>query len=225
MFVFGCPIASERKYSSYAGPSIAAVREPDSRVYELRDQDSIFTAYNDVLALAAADPELEGVVLMHEDLEIADPGFLDKLRAELADPDVWIVGAIGGRGVTKPAWWACYEWIGHVFWNNNPGAERSRDVERFKVVASGRYPESAEVDMLDGLLLVLSPEAARTIAFDESLGPGFHLYDSDICLQARSRGKKVRTAPLALVHHTSGDLSDPPAYARAHAKLAAKWGL
>lgn len=225
MFVFGCPIGSELKYSRYAGPSIRAVREPDSRVYELRGQNSIFSAYNDVLVAAAEEPDLEGVVLMHEDLEIPDPGFLDKLRAELADPDVWIVGAIGGRGITKPAWWTCYEWVGHVFWNNNPGAERSTDVERFKVVASGRYPESAEVDMLDGLLLVLSAEAARTLRFDESLGPGFHLYDSDICLQARARGKKVRTAPLALVHHTGGDLADPASYARAHARLAAKWRL
>ena len=225
MFVFGCPIGSEEKFARYAGPSIDAVREPDSLVVELRDQSSIFEAYNQVLELATEEPQLEGVVLLHEDLEIDDSAFLEKLRQTFADPEVWIAGAIGGHGVNAPTWWGCDGWVGQVLWDPAPLSRRPRRRSRMQPIAAKGTPRSADVDMLDGLLLVLSAEAARALRFDESLGPGFHQYDSDICLQARARAKRVRVEPLDVIHHTFSNLADPQSYARAHARMAHKWGL
>ena len=52
-----------------------------------------------------------------------------------------------------------------------------------------RGPPPAEVDTLDGQLLVLSPWAVRNVRFDESLLLG-HGYDLDFCLQVRAAGRK-----------------------------------
>ena len=77
--------------------------------------------------------------------------------------------------------------------------------------------------MLDGLCLVLSPWAIQHLRFDESAFDGFHGYDSDICLQARAAGRRVRVTDLPLMHHTHGGYGDAAAYARASAAFAAKW--
>lgn len=178
-----------------------------------------------MLRAARTAHELEGVVLLHQDTEILDARFLDKLREEFADPDVWLAGVIGGLGVRKPAWWESYVWCGRVLWDPHPERGRSGHSRGLKKIEAPNGELPADADMLDGLLLVLSAGAARALSFDERLGPGFHGYDSDICLQARSRGKRVRVCDLDVVHHTPGDLSSPEPYRRAHVALATKWGL
>ncbi len=226
MFVFGCPISSEEMFSRRAGPSIAAMAEPDSKVMELRGYNSIFVAYNDVLAAAREEPELEGVVLMHQDVEIVDSKPLDKLRRQFEDPDVWIVGVIGGRGVRAPVWWGAEKWEGAVVENPYPEFADEVPTEARKLIQGKKPRFPAEVDMLDGLFLALSPRAARELLFDERLGPSFHCYDSDICLQARARGGKVTVCDIDLVHHSSGGLSGHQAeYAVSHQAVARKWGL
>lgn len=226
MFVFGCPIGSERAYERFAGPSLAGLAEPDSRLIELRDRDSIFTAYNEVLLTARREPGLEGVVLVHQDVEITDPRLLAKLRAEFADPSVWIAGAIGGRGVRGPAWWGAEQWRGRVLENPYPELGTGLRERELKTIAAADPELPADVDLLDGLLLALSPAAVGELLFDERLGPSFHCYDSDICLQARARGGRVRAIELGLVHHSAGGLSgQAPAYAASHEAVARKWEL
>jgi GT2 family glycosyltransferase len=59
-----------------------------------------------------------------------------------------------------------------------------------------------EVDAVDGILLVLSPWAARELRFDEAFSQVFHGYDVDLCFQARERGRRVIVEQLEVVHHT-----------------------
>jgi hypothetical protein len=69
----------------------------------------------------------------------------------------------------------------------------------------------------------MSPWAVRELSFDESLGR-LHGYDLDICMQARSKGKKVVTTDLRVVHHHSLDLiGDQEGWIAAHIKVAEKW--
>ncbi len=124
----------------------------------------------------ADEPDIEGLVLLHEDVTIESAAFIAAIRTELADPDVAVVGAIGALRPASLRWW------------QGEGRGRVRDSTGLVDFGGGRH----DVDVLDGLCLVLSPWAIQHLRFDESAFDGFHGYDSDICLQARAAGKRVR---------------------------------
>jgi hypothetical protein len=162
-------------------------------------------------------------VLLHQDVEIADPGFSAKVRQALADPDVAIAGCAGAVGVRSLAWWE-----GSVTW--------ASVTQRYEEFGGGEVPGiswreespppytgTGEVDVVDGCLLALSPWAVGNLRFDESIGRA-HGYDVDICLQARAAGKKVVTENLRVVHHHSLDLlPDPEEWIQTYVALAEKW--
>ena len=49
--------------------------------------------------------DLEALVLVHQDAELVDDDFCDRVRAALADPEVAIAGCAGAIGVRSLAWW------------------------------------------------------------------------------------------------------------------------
>jgi SAM-dependent methyltransferase len=207
MIAFGVCVGDQDTFLRVAAPSIARVAEPDSPLADSTDNTSIFTAYNEVLDAFAGRDGLEALVLMHEDVEIRDPDFLAKVRAALADPEVAVLGVIGARGVRSLAWWE--------------GDARGRCDETRGLVDHGGGCH--DVDVVDGLLLVLSPWAVRTLRFDEGRFDGFHGYDADLCLQARCAGKRVRVVDVDVRHHTKGGLGDVASYQRSDAAFVAKW--
>lgn len=207
MLAYGVCVGSEEKYQTCARPGLRAFAAPDAPVAECRDADSIFSAYNQVLDAFADKSELEGLVLLHEDVEIRDPAFEAKVREALADETVAVVGVIGARSVTSLAWWE--------------GEGRGRCAETRGTVDFGAWED--DVDVVDGLLLVLSPWAVRTLRFDEDAFCGFHGYDADICFQARAAGRRVRVVDVDLFHHTKGGYGDTVAYQAADATFKAKW--
>src|SRR5262245_4649360 len=105
MIVFGTAVSDLDAYEKYAAPGISLAREPDSVVIRHQSMDSLFRNYNIVLAEAARLDHLEAVVLLHQDAEIVDPDFCDKVRRALSEPDVAIVGCAGALGVRSIAWW------------------------------------------------------------------------------------------------------------------------
>jgi hypothetical protein len=207
MIAFAVCVGSEEKYRRYAAPGIRLACEPDSIVAEVTTTESIFSAYNEVLEALAPRQDLEALVLLHEDTEIVDTAFCEKLRARLAQPGVAVVGAIGARGVTSLAWWE--------------GKGYGRAIETRGVVDFGGG--SHDVDSVDGLLMALSPWAVRELRFDEQSFTGFHGYDADICFQARAAGRRVVVEELALVHHTKGGYGDLEAFKRCDSAFRAKW--
>ncbi len=66
---------------------------------------SLFRNYNLLLDLAGDYDELEALALVHQDAEIIDTDFCDKVREALDDPDVAVVGCAGAIGVQGIAWW------------------------------------------------------------------------------------------------------------------------
>lgn len=209
MIAFAACVGSEEKFRSFAQPGLRLACEPDSLVAEVTTDSSIFSAYNEVLDALAPREDLEALVLLHEDLEIVDSDFCAKLRRRLAEPDVAVAGVVGATGVTSLAWWE--------------GRGRGRCLESRGLVdfGGGRH----DVDTVDGLMLVLSPWAARNLRFDEETFTGFHGYDADICFQARAAGKRVVVDEIAVVHHTKGGYGDREAYAACDRAFRAKWGL
>ncbi len=207
MIAFAACVGSADKYRRYALPGLRLAAERDSMIAEVTTDSSIFAAYNEVLEAFAERPDLEALVLLHEDTEIVDAGFCAKLRRRLEDPAVAVVGVVGARGVTSLAWWE-----GHAF---------GRVAETRGAVDFGGG--SHDVDTVDGLLLALSPWAVRHLRFDAERFSGFHAYDADICFQARAAGKRVVVDELAVFHHTKGGYGDVDAYGRADETWKAKW--
>jgi GT2 family glycosyltransferase len=220
---FGCVIGDEGQYRRWALPGIETIAEEDTVIAVRRDQDCIFAAYNDILDELGAREDLEAVVLLHQDLEIADPGFMAKLRAALASGNVAIAGVIGGCGTGGKPWWQCERIVGSFGWDwlMDPAREAIFDPATFWVEYGMR---EGPVDVVDGCLIALSGWAARSLRFDEALAPGFHGYDIDICMQARSNGYGVRVADLHIVHHNDAALPDAVEFAEACVAVRRKWG-
>ena len=209
MIAFGICIGSEEKYERCALPGLTRTAEPDAPVAESTGNRSILTAYNEILDAFADRDDLEALVLLHEDVELRDADFNDKVRRALSDPAVAVLGAVGARAVPGLEWWQgegvgrCDETRGTIEFGEREGL----------------------VDAVDGLLLVLSPWAVRHLRFDEETFSGFHAYDLDLCFQARAAGREVRVVDVDLFHHTKGGFGDEVGFRLADAAFRAKWSL
>jgi len=225
LIAFGAAVSEEETFRNYALASARRAAGPSAPVLPMRGYDSIFRAYNDILDTVAWEPGFEGVVLMHQDVEITDPEFLHKVRRRLAEPGVGVLGVIGGKGIHSIAWWLCDEPYGEVGWNwLSPDEEHRRELFNPELFRLASTPGPADVDAVDGLLLALSPWAAQNLRFDESLGPGFHGYDVDICFQALHHAKRVVIEPLDVIHHHNPlTMPDRRPWMRAQIAFAAKW--
>lgn len=221
MIAFGSSITRPEDYRRYAEPGIRRAAEPDSEVDALEAIGSIFRSYNLLLDNAAAREDLEALVLVHQDAEILDPDLCAKARAALADPEVGVVGCVGAVGVRSLAWWeGTMTWASSLYRYGEAGGG---DLPVSALNGSTAEPHTGEVDVVEGVLLVLSPWAVRSIRFDEGLGQ-LHGYDVDLCLQVREAGRKVVTADLRVAHHHSLDLvTDPETWVDAHVRIAEKW--
>jgi hypothetical protein len=227
MIVFASSITEPDTYKRCAERGIhvamAGAGGADIEVMPHSAAGSLFRSYNLILDTLAERDDLEALVLVHQDAEIADPGFVAKLRQALSDPEVGVVGCVGAIGVRSIAWWE-----GSVTW--------ASFVHRYRELGGGELPAFAwngagmpayartgEVDTIDGFVMGLSPWTVRNVRFDESLGP-LHGYDFDFCLQVRDAGRKVVTADFKVVHHHSLELvSNPETWLAAHMRVAEKW--
>ena len=224
MFAYGSAITDSRVYEAFAQRGIELVAEPDSEILARGSAGSLFTTYNLILDEAAELENLECLVLLHQDAEIVDSNLPTVVRETLQDPDVALVGCGGAVGVQNISWWE-----GSVTWANF--------TTKFDEMGGGEIPglswnpeetpsyaHTGEVDSIDGFVIAMSPWAVKNLRFDESLGSALHGYDLDLCLQARSAGKKVMTADFRVIHHHSPDLiGDIDGWVAAHIQIAEKW--
>jgi GT2 family glycosyltransferase len=223
MIAFASSITDPGMYKQAAMPGIELAREPDSLVLANAAAGSIFRSYNLSMDSVAGRDDLEALVLLHQDAELASPDFCSTLRGALSDPDVGVVGCVGAVGVRSIAWWE-----GSVTW--------ASFTHRYSELGGGELPalswekenlpafaQTGEVDTVDGFVLCLSPWVVRNVRFDESLGL-LHGYDFDFCKQVRAAGRKVVTADFNVVHHHSLELvSNPETWLAAHMRVAEKW--
>jgi hypothetical protein len=210
MIAFAACVGSADKFRDYAQPGLRLACEADSLVAEASTETSIFEAYNEVLDAFSERDDLEALVLLHEDVEIVDTSFMAKVRGRLReDPEIAIIGVVGARDVKGPAWWEADTY--------------GRCLETRGLVDFGGGFH--DVDVVDGLLMVLSPWAVRNLRFDAQSFSGFHAYDLDLCLQARAAGKRVVVDDIGVIHYTKGGYGDSEAYLRNGSVLVEKWGL
>lgn len=192
MIAFGVCVGDEDTYRRYALPSICALAEPDTVLLSSTGSDSIFRAYNEMLDVVRGDRRIEGLVLLHEDVELRDAALLEKVRHAAATPDLAVLGAVGALGVKGLAWW--------------DGIGRGRCAETRGVVDFGGGTHL--VDAVDGMFMVLTPWVIERLCFDETDFVGFHGYDVDFCFAARAAGGFVAVTDVDLFHHTKGGFGD-----------------
>lgn len=219
MIAFGCAITESEPYWRYAEPGIRRVAEPDSDIYPFAAVGSGARSYNLLIDTAAARENLEALVILHTHTELVDPGFCGKVREALSDPDVAVVGCAGASDVGTIAWW-------------DGDAVAAPVTRRYNEFGGGEMPAfswaqptppPAEVDAIDGILMVLSPWAVHNLRFDEEfvLGPGIEV---DFCRSAKEAGKKVMVADLRAAWHSSLEIVDKrEIWVESHIQMAEKW--
>jgi hypothetical protein len=157
-------------------------------------------AYNDAINRAGTDI----LVLAHQDVYLP-PGWSAALartieKLSVTDPNwavlgVWGISRDGSRG-------------GHVYC---AGLMR---------VLGRPFETPMEVRSLDELLLVVRKSSG--VRFDEQL-PGFHMYGTDICLEANRRQLKCYAIAAFCIHNTNGYDLLPAAFWKAYLFMRRKW--
>lgn len=203
VIAYGCCVGSWDKVRRYVEPQIGG------QLLTVHGATSIAEAYNEIIDTARGVHDLEALVLLHDDLEIIDHDFEQKVRAALSQHDVALVGVAGARGAGSLAWWNA-DAVGHQLTDSGLlefGGQREGDVE-----------------VLEGSLLVLSRWALENLRFDTRYG-GFHGYD-DIGYEAVARGKRVVVVDIDTYHHTHTGWRSPTyhaAWEAADVKFREKW--
>ena len=219
MIAFVTAIYDTERYRRFAWPGVQRVREADSLVLGHTSPGAFGRALNVALEQLGSLEGLEAVVVLGESTEIADPGFCAKIRAALAEPGVAAVGPVGARDTASLAWWegeVSAAAMVHRYHEHGGG-----EIPAFGWTAPA--PPPVDVDVLDGMLMVLAPWAARDFRFDEGLHHGFG-HDLDLCLQLRAAGHRLRTVDLRLVTHAPLEVVDKvELWTEAHVALAEKW--
>jgi Glycosyltransferase like family len=230
MIAFGCPITDVEVYRRYAEPGLRLVTGADRNTEilaqsaaGLNGSGSIFRNYNLLLEEALKLDHLEALVLIHQDAEIVDADFTEKLRRVLSNPEVGAVGCAGAIGVRNIAWWdgsVTFASFSHQYEEYGGGEIVGSTWDLTQAPPQAR---TGEVDVIDGFMMALSPWVVENIRFDETLGQ-LHGYDFDFCQQVRAAGKKVVTEHLRVIHHHSLELiGDVEGWIAAHMRVAEKW--
>src|SRR5215210_2047002 len=227
MIAFGSPITDHALYEACAEPGIKRVAEPDSEILALGSAGlgdaSIFRNYNLLIEEATKLENLEALVLVHQDAEIVDDEFCEKVRRALRDPDLGILGCAGAVGVRNIAWWdgsVTLASFSHRYTEYGGGEILGSTFNWEEAPPEAR---TGEVDVIDGFMMVLPPWFIENIRFDETLGQ-LHGYDFDVCQQVRAAGKKVMTEHIRVIHHHSLELiGDVDGWIAAHMRVAEKW--
>jgi hypothetical protein len=160
------------------------LKSPDikeaSEVILRRGYTSAAAAYNDALDQAKTDL----VILAHQDVYLPS-GWIGSLRDAVnllagSDPDWGVLGVWGDGDSGGPP--------GYMYWTGVDGT------------AGEPFDGVHEVRSLDEAVLILRKSSG--LRFDERL-PDFHMYGTDICMEARRRGRKCYVFSGFCVHNTN----------------------
>lgn len=146
----------------------------------------------------------EYMIFSHQDVYLP-PGWMTSLERAIVwleshDPN-W--GVLGLVGVAQFG-----ERLGYVY---------STGLMRF---VGWPMAQAMSVRVLDEIVLVL--KRGSGIKFDKYL-PGFHLYGTDICLEAEARGMRNYVLPCFALHNSRGIKWFPLSFWKAYMYLRRKW--
>ena len=131
-------------FEELALPALSEILEPPDTLLTARDATSITSVYNHFIDEARAMSDVEALVLLHDDVILQDRNFAPRVRRVLRDPTVGVIGVVGGSRLCNMS-----------FWEGRTTKGRVWDGARFLDFG----PLRGDVDVVDGLLMVLSPAA------------------------------------------------------------------
>lgn len=166
---------------------------------------NIFEAYN--LGIKRAKGEY--LCFMHEDIIFKKQGWGKVVEQFLSRDEVGALGVAGGHVVVGQIDWRFYGFL-HLFLTQG-----YTSIEPLPVYY---YPHTyvpstsgvlKQVAVIDGVWMCFRKTMFNHICFDEQNFRGFHLYDSDICMQVNKLGKGVFvTDEVFLEHKSEGTFSE-----------------
>ena len=181
------------KYKRLCAPGIASVARSQDLIWAKPGSPGLAAVYNDFIRRANQLSDCEVLVLLHDDVEIHDGEFNERIEEILTWPNVAIAGVIGGRGLRDGAWWTARNVL-----SAHPG-----NSGRVQTVVGG-----TDVDVVDGMFMAITRVGIERLHVDPNVAPKFHGYDTDLCLSARELGLRVVVADIQLTHHTKNTLGD-----------------
>ena len=180
------------------------LRSPDIRcaaeVILQRGFKGAAEAYNNAIDRAKTDI----IVFAHQDIYLA-PGWLASLaaalkRLEVLDPNWGVLGVWGTPSHDGPP--------GHVWWTGLSEA------------GGAHFEGVREIRTLDEVVLII--RKSSKLRFDPHVG-GFHLYGTDICLEAQKQGRRTYVFAGFCMHNTNEYGFLPREFWRNYFFLRKKW--
>lgn len=208
-------------------PALAAyLRELGDSVTRLRYSGPFNFSRMNNLAVAAAPPGGEFLLFLNNDIEAKEAGWLERLRALAALPDVGAVGATllypDGR-------------VQHAGVIVGPGGYAEHAFKFAPLNLNGRrnpgyncgLVATREWSAVTGACLMMRRDVFDAVAgFDEGLPVGFN--DTDLCLRLRERGLAVLNDGFSLLTHHESATRRPAGEVRHPndaARFAARWRM
>ena len=171
-----------------------------SNVLLQRGYASAAAAYN----AGISDANTDLLVFAHQDMYFPEGWSERVLRAvRLISKDDPFWGVLGTWGVHHSAGGS-----GHVYCTAG------------RRMFGGPFEGGKEINALDEVVLILRKSSG--LRFDEQL-PGFHMYGTDICLEAARQGRKCYAVSAFCIHNSNAYKLLPFAFWRSYLYLRKKW--
>jgi GT2 family glycosyltransferase len=198
-----------------------------------KNEYSIFEAYN----LGVKRSKGEFICFIHEDIVFHTKKWGNLIISHFEkNKDLGIIGTVGGSKIPAcPApWWNSHpknlHFINNIqHWNKGTPPKHwlilntiNHDPLVVHQYSNPTDKQIADVTALDGFFMVAQKKVFNEVEFDSILFDGFHSYDTDICLQIKSKNWRVAIVFDILIEHLS-DGSPNKSWCINTIKLAKKW--
>jgi hypothetical protein len=164
-----------------------------------------YTSAAEALNSAIDQSETDLLIIVHQDVYLP-AGWIKTVEAAIKDLTKnntdWGVLGVWGGGVKQG------NLFGYMYWTGVKG------------VAGKPFDGLIEASTLDEVVLILRKSSG--LRFDPMI-PGFHMYGTDICLEAGRRGMKCYAISAFCIHNTNQYGMLPWQYWNAYFKMRTKW--
>jgi tetratricopeptide (TPR) repeat protein len=198
---------------------------PKRQVIELRlfanNEEGLSSIYNTAIEESKSDPAI--LIFIHDDVYLSDYYWAEHLQDALAHFD--LVGLAGNRRRVprQASWMYLDDQFTRDNYDNMSGVLGHGDPFPNLRQLSVYGEPGQEVKLLDGVMLAVRSQTLheRDLRFDPRFK--FHFYDMDFCRQAETKGIRMGTWAISVVHASAGTLGVEP-WRMAYGEYLAKYG-
>jgi len=191
-------------------------------IMEIWEGHSMFEKYNSGIQAWIEDYKMplqdnDILCFMHEDIEIIDKDFTEKVEYIFNNrPKVGVLGVIGTKSFAETGgWWltSSDKLSGHII-QGRPDLSES-----FHMIKKIEYTEDAV--SVDGCIFLVRASLAKQLLFDDSTFGGYHFYDCDYCYSTLEKGFHIAIADILVSHASEGPMDNT--WIENRNKFISKW--